>query len=138
MLAPISMDLFSVDTPIKLVLFAHKNGSICVRRKDENSEDLKKFFKGKSFYVPHFLSIHHMLSNMFFRELGLNPGLTGQDNVDVFFEVVPPIKMPEFLAKNPEIGGFTVAEPLAQRLSPQVVQSLHSFPGNFGRIIHAV
>jgi len=114
-LAPISMDLFSFDTPIKLVLFAHKNGSICVRRKDENREDLKKFFKDKSFCIPHILSIHHMLSNMFLRELGLNPGLVGQDNVDVFFEVVPPIKMPEFLAKNPEIGGFTVAEPLGTK-----------------------
>jgi len=115
MLAPISMDLFSVDTPIKLVLFAHKNGSICVRRKDENSEDLKTFFKGKNFYIPHLLSIHHMLSNMFFRELGLNPGLTDQDNIDVFFEVVPPIKMPDFLAENPDIGGFTVAEPLGTK-----------------------
>ena len=115
-LAPIAMDLFSFDVPIRLVLFAHKNGSICVRnKKGGNRGSLYEFFKGKSFYIPHFLSIHHMLSNMFLSEIGLTPGVAGNEGVNVFFEVVPPIKMPEFLAKNPDVSGYTVAEPLGTK-----------------------
>jgi chemotaxis signal transduction protein/ABC-type nitrate/sulfonate/bicarbonate transport system substrate-binding protein/AmiR/NasT family two-component response regulator len=115
-LAPIAMDLFSAQVPIKLVLFAHKNGSIAVRGKKEGSrESIQESFKGKTFYIPHILSIHHMLMNMFLREIGLNPGLAGHDGVDVFFEVVPPVKMPEFLSNNPEACGFTVAEPMGTK-----------------------
>ncbi|MBN1293800.1 MAG: chemotaxis protein CheW [Candidatus Latescibacteria bacterium] len=115
-LAPIAMDMFSADIPIKLVLFAHKNGSICVRNNNNDKQkSLKDFFKGKTFYIPHILSIHHMLTNMFLHEIGLKPGLAGNEGVDVNFEVVPPIKMPEFLAKNPDTGGFTVAEPLGTK-----------------------
>ena len=115
-LAPIAMDLFSVDVPIKLVLLAHKNGSICVsNKKGSNNGSLQQFFKGKSFYIPHMLSIHHMLSTMFLRQLGLKPGVAGQEGVDAFFEVVPPVKMPEFLAETPDAGGYTVAEPLGTK-----------------------
>lgn len=115
-LAPIAMDLYSFDVPIKLVLLAHKNGSICVRnKKGENQKSFREFFKGKSFCIPHLLSIHHMLSTMFLREIGLKPGVAGQEAVDVFFEVVPPIKMPEFMAKDQEICGYTVAEPLGTK-----------------------
>ena len=51
---PIAMDLFSYGTAIKLVLFAHKNGSIFVRNKKggEYKEPYQDFFKGKSFYIP--------------------------------------------------------------------------------------
>jgi chemotaxis signal transduction protein/ABC-type nitrate/sulfonate/bicarbonate transport system substrate-binding protein/CheY-like chemotaxis protein len=115
-LAPIAMDLFAYGVPLRLVLFAHKNGSISVRdSQDIHGASLKERLKGKTFYLPHILSIHHMLSNMFLKELGLNPGLAGNEGVDVFFEIVPPVKMPEFLAKNPDAGGFMVAEPLGTK-----------------------
>ncbi len=115
-LAPIAMDLFSVGAPLKLVLLAHKNGSICVRnKKGGNDKPLQEFFKGKSFYVPHLLSVQHMLATMFLRQLGLKPGVAGPEPVDVLFEVVPPIKMPEFMAKNPDICGYAVAEPLGTK-----------------------
>jgi chemotaxis signal transduction protein/CheY-like chemotaxis protein len=115
-LAPIAMDMFSFGVSIKLVLLAHKNGSICIKNKKGGPEKpLKAFYQGKSFYIPHLLSIQHMLSTMFFRELGLKPGVAGKEAVDVLFEVVPPIKMPEFMAKNPGICGYTVAEPLGSK-----------------------
>ncbi len=114
-LAPIAMDLFNYGVPLKLVMFAHKNGSICVRKRDGADTELTDFFRGRTFYIPHILSIHHMLSTMFLRELGLSPGLAGQEGVDSVFEVVPPIKMPEFLVSNPEAGGFNVAEPLGTK-----------------------
>jgi CheY-like chemotaxis protein len=118
-LAPIAMDLFSYGMPIKLVLLAHKNGSICVRNKSEkricNKNDLRDFFTNKLFYLPHLLSVHHMLSTMFLRELGLNPGLSDNPNANAFFEVIPPIKMPDFQSKDKDVGGFMVAEPVGTK-----------------------
>ncbi|CAK0782108.1 purine-binding chemotaxis protein CheW [Gammaproteobacteria bacterium] len=114
-LAPIAMDLFGFGVPIKLVMFAHRNGSIAVRNVKGRGTDLTSAFRGKTFYIPHELSIHHMLAHRFLRELGLKPGFAGKGDCDVFFEVVPPIKMPELLASNPDACGFLVAEPLGTK-----------------------
>jgi len=115
-LAPIAMDLYSAKVPIRLVLFAHKNGSICVQNiRDESLLSFYDYFKGKTFYIPHLLSVHHMLADIFLSEIGLNPGLVGKDGTDVFFEVVPPIKMQEFMVKSPTASGFTVAEPMGSK-----------------------
>jgi chemotaxis signal transduction protein/ABC-type nitrate/sulfonate/bicarbonate transport system substrate-binding protein len=114
-LAPIAMDLYGYGAPIKLTLFAHKNGSISVKKRQNVDNNLMNFFEGRTFYIPHILSIHHMLSNQFLREIGLKPGVAGDKDVDVFFEVVPPINMPEFIASNESAGGFTVAEPLGTK-----------------------
>ncbi len=115
-LAPIAMELFGYGTPIKLVLFAHKNGSIFVRNRLGNfREPYSDFFRGKSFLIPHMMSIHHMLAHMFFKQIGLQPGVAGKGAVDVAFEVVPPIAMPGFLSANPDTAGFLVAEPIGTR-----------------------
>ncbi len=112
-LAPIAMDLFAYGVPVKVVLFAHKNGSICVRKKALTS--LPEFFRGKTFCIPHELSVHHLLSHMFLRGMGLSPGIAGSKEGDCFYEVVPPIKMPEFLKMNPDASGFFVAEPIGTK-----------------------
>lgn len=116
-LAPIAMDLYGNGTPIKLILFAHKDGSVMVRnRKGDDYQSVKAgFFKEKSFYIPHTLSVHNMLGHMFFNGIGLKPGVSGQEGVDVNFEVVPPVKMPEFIASSEEAGGYFVAEPLGTK-----------------------
>lgn len=113
-LAPIAMDLFAYKVPVKVVLLAHKNGSICVRRK-ETISSLQSFFKGKTFCIPHELSIHHIISHMFMSELGLRAGIAGIREGDFFYEVVPPVKMPEFLKMNPDASGFMVAEPIGTK-----------------------
>ena len=116
-LAPIAMDLYSYGVPINLVLFAHKSGSIFVRNKrgGKYEEPHENFFRNKSFYIPHTMSVHNMLAHMFFTGIGLRPGVTGDANVDVSFEVVPPVKMPEFLPQNPDACGYLVAEPLGTK-----------------------
>lgn len=116
-LAPIAMDLYSYGVPIKLILYAHKNGSIFVRNKKGGAykEPYAEFFRDKSFYIPHFLSIHHMLAHMFFNGIGLNPGMPGEEHADVHFEVAPPVKMPEFIDTNPNSSGYLVAEPLGTK-----------------------
>ncbi len=116
-LAPIAMDLFAYDSPIKLVLFAHKNGSTFVRSRhyDPRFDSLQSFYKYKVIDIPHKMSVHHMLAHKFLKELGLKPGVPGKKAINVRFEVVPPIKMPEIMKENEDVAGFMVAEPVATK-----------------------
>ncbi len=116
-LAPIAMDLFAYDSPIKLVLFAHKNGSTFVRSRhyDHRFDSLQSFYKYKVVDIPHKMSVHHMLAHQFLKELGLKPGVPGKKAINVRFEVVPPVKMPEIMKENDDVAGFVVAEPVATK-----------------------
>ncbi|MBU1343234.1 MAG: response regulator [Proteobacteria bacterium] len=116
-LAPIAMDLFAYDSPIKLVLFAHKNGSTFIRSKryDPRFDSLQSFYKYKVVDIPHKMSVHHMLAHQFLKELGLKPGVPGKKAINVRFEVVPPIKMPGIMKENEDVAGFMVAEPVATK-----------------------
>jgi chemotaxis signal transduction protein/ABC-type nitrate/sulfonate/bicarbonate transport system substrate-binding protein len=115
-LAPIAMDLFSYGTDIKLVLLAHKSGSIFVRSNTGSFvPPFESFFKNKSFLIPHKMSVHHMLAHMFFKKIGLKPAMGDEVKGDVSFEVVAPIKMQEFLSDNKDASGFMVAEPMGTR-----------------------
>ncbi|MCG8641161.1 MAG: response regulator [Desulfobacterales bacterium] len=116
-LGPIAMDLFAYDSPIKLVLFAHKNGSTFIRSRhyDHRFDSLQSFYKYKVVDIPHKMSIHHMLAHQFLKELGLKPGVPGKKAINVRFEVVPPIKMPGIMKENEDVAGFMVAEPVATK-----------------------
>lgn len=117
-LAPIAMDLFAFDVPIKLVLLAHKNGSGFIRNRNydtEPSDSLKDFYKYKVVNIPHKMSIHNMLAHKFLKGLGLKPGVPGKKAIDVRFEVVPPVKMPGIMKENEDVGGFIVAEPICTK-----------------------
>jgi len=114
-LAPIAMDLFGFNVPIKLILLAHKNGSIFVRSNNDgidNYESLSDFFKYRVVDIPHKMSVHNMLAHKFLTGLGLKPGVPGKKAINVRFEVVPPIQMPSIMKENDEVGGFIVAEPI--------------------------
>ncbi|KJR42929.1 sulfonate/bicarbonate ABC transporter substrate-binding protein [Candidatus Magnetoovum chiemensis] len=116
-LAPIAMDLFAYDSPIQLILLAHKNGSTFVRSRhyDPRFDSLQSFYKYKVVDIPHKMSIHHMLAHQFLKELGLKPGVPGKTAINVRFEVVPPIKMPGIMKENEDVAGFMVAEPIATK-----------------------
>ncbi len=116
-LAPIAMDLFAYDAPIRLVLFAHKNGSTFVRSRhyDQRFDSLQSFYKYKVVDLPHKMSVHHMLAHQFLKELGLKPGVPGKKAINVRFEVVPPVKMPGIMKENEDVAGFMVAEPVATK-----------------------
>jgi len=119
-LTPIAMDLFHFGMPIKLLLLTHKNGSICVTNSDrpdfvKNKQLQQKFFKNKTFYLPHLLSIHHMLSHQYFTRIGMNPGFTDNKKANLFYEVIPPIIMPDFQSRDKDVGGFMVAEPIGTK-----------------------
>lgn len=115
-LAPMAMDLFSYGVPIRMVLLAHRNGSIMVRNKAlKYSKPYQQFFKHKTFFIPHKMSIHNLLSHMYFTQMGLRPGVAGTEAVNVLFDVVPPVQMPNFLAETQDASGFMVAEPIGSR-----------------------
>ncbi|HFQ81426.1 MAG TPA: response regulator [Desulfobacterales bacterium] len=115
-LAPIAMDLNSHGSPLKIVLMAHRGGSIMVRNAhNDYKKPYSDFFKNKSCLIPHKLSIHHMLSHIFFKGIGLNASLDKGDEVDVNFEVVAPVSMPAFMGSNHDAAAFIVAEPVGSK-----------------------
>ncbi|NWH05150.1 response regulator [Desulfobacter latus] len=128
-LAPIAMDLFAYDAPIKLVLLAHKNGSTFVRsrRWDRQQESLHTFYKDKVVDIPHKMSVHHMLAHQFLLDLGLNPGVPGKEIINVRFEVVPPVQMPGIMKENSNVGAFMVAEPIATKSMVSDIGDLEFF-----------
>ncbi len=126
-LAPIAMDLFAFGAPIKLISLAHKNGSSFVRNRnftDENYESLSNFYKYKVVNIPHKMSVHNMMAHKFLTELGLKPGVPGKQAINVRFEVVPPIKMPEIMKNNDDVAGFVVAEPIASNAIAKSIAEL--------------
>ncbi|MDM8515171.1 ABC transporter substrate-binding protein [Desulfobacterales bacterium HSG16] len=131
LLAPLAMDLFSIGIPLKIVLLAHKNGSICVRNiAEDRLQSLHEYFKSRVFFLPHTMSVHHMLADMFLHEIGLTLGPVGRPGVDVFFEVVPPVKMSEFLRKNLNSCGFAVAEPFGSKAIDDGISELMFYSGD--------
>jgi NitT/TauT family transport system substrate-binding protein len=111
-LAPTAMDLFKSGVELKLLLFAHKAGSILVKSKRAHIEKIEDF-AGKTVLIPYQLSVHNMLFYKLLSEKGLKPGRATDKGVDVILEVVAPFQMPEALEydEEGEIGGFIVAEP---------------------------
>ncbi len=131
-LAPIAMDLFAYDSPIQLVLLAHKNGSTFVRNRRYDLQDslydsLQSFYKYKVVNIPHKMSIHHMLAHQFLTELGLKPGVPGKKAINVRFEVVPPINMPGIMKDHEDVAGFMVAEPIAAKAISLDIAGLEFF-----------
>ncbi len=115
-MAPIAMDLYASGCGIRLTLFAHKNGSICVKNvKTPDDCAFQQFFTNKIFYIPHVLSVHHMLSYVFFNEMGLKAGLMNENGADMTFEVIPPVRMPELMDQSQEVSGFMVAQPIGAK-----------------------
>ena len=119
-LAPTAMDLFKSGVDLKLLLFAHKSGSILVKSKKANIEKIEDF-AGKTVLIPYQLSVHNMLFHKLLSEKGLKPGRSTEKGIDVTLEVVAPFQMPEALEYDDEgeIGGFIVAEPFGSQVIAQ-------------------
>jgi len=116
-LAPTAMDLVKAGVDIKLLLFAHKSGSILVKSKNANIEKIEDF-AGKTVLIPYQLSVHNMLFHKLLSEKGLKPGRATEKGIDVTLEVVAPFQMPEAIEydEEGEIGGFIVAEPIGSQV----------------------
>lgn len=119
-LAPTAMDLFKSGVDLKLLLLAHKSGSILVKSKNANIEKIEDF-AGKTVLIPYQLSVHNMLFYKLLSEKGLKPGRATDKGIDVTLEVVAPFQMPEAIEydEEGEIGGFIVAEPFGSQVVAQ-------------------
>ena len=111
-LAPTAMDLFKAGVKMKLILFAHKTGSVLIKNKAAGIKTVADF-KGKMIIIPYQLSVHHMLLHQLLTEHGLTPGA----GKDVGLEVMAPSQMPQALQYDDEgeIGGYIVAEPFGSQ-----------------------
>ena len=116
-LAPTAMDLFKSGVDLKLLLLAHKSGSVLVKNTRANINSVEDF-AGKTVLIPYQLSIHNMLFHKLLSEKGLKPGRATEKGIDVTLEVVAPFQMPEALEydEDGEIGGFIVAEPFGSQV----------------------
>ena len=90
MLAPTAMDLYRAGVNMKLVLFAHKTGSVLIKNKVANVSSIQDL-KGKIIAIPYQLSIHNMLLHQLLTENGLDIGA----GKDVALEVMAPSQMPQ-------------------------------------------
>ena len=112
MLAPTAMDLYRAGVCMKLILFAHKTGSVLIKNKVANINSIQDL-KGKIIAIPYQLSIHNMLLHQLLTENGLDIGA----GKDVALEVMAPSQMPQAIQydEDGEIGGFIVAEPFGSQ-----------------------
>lgn len=116
-LAPTAMDLFKSGVGLKLILFAHRSGSILVKSKFAKIDKMEDF-KGKVVLIPYQLSVHNILFHKLLADLGLKPGISSDPEVDVFLEVMAPGTMLDAVKydEEGEIGGFIVAEPIGTQV----------------------
>ena len=104
---------FANNIPVKIVAWAHTNGSALLVGKHTNVTTVEQL-GGKTLAVPYWYSIHNIIIQKMLRNAGLKPVIKNQneqlyDN-EVNLQILPPPEMPlALLAKK--IDGYIVAEP---------------------------
>jgi NitT/TauT family transport system substrate-binding protein len=104
---------YNNDFPVKIMAWAHVNGSGLVVAKNSGIESFSEL-GGTQIAVPYWYSIHNTLIQMGLRNAGLRPVIQRQedpladDEVNLF--ILPPPEMPSSLAAG-QIDGYIVAEP---------------------------
>jgi len=99
--------------PVKIMSWAHLNGSGLVVGKDVGAEKFADL-GGKQIAVPYWYSMHNIVLQMGLRHAGLTPVIKGQSEElaanEVNLQIMPPPDMPPALAAR-KIDGYIVAEP---------------------------
>jgi len=99
--------------PVKIMSWAHINGSALVVGKHVKAEDFKDL-GGKQIAVPYWYSMHNIVLQMGLRSAGLKPVIKDQKAPlapnEVNLMIMPPPDMPPALAAK-KIDAFIVAEP---------------------------
>ncbi|NOX35209.1 MAG: ABC transporter substrate-binding protein [Deltaproteobacteria bacterium] len=124
--APLAMDLFAAGLDIRILMFAHRSGSVIVKNKISGTNNIAGF-KGKTFLVPSELSIQNMLLHKFLSSAGLKFGTHDDIKADVVREVANPFLMTEMLLNDQDhdIAGFAVAEPFgSEAVQKGIVQKV--------------
>ncbi len=104
---------YNNNFPVKIMSWAHINGSAVVVGKHIKANDFKDL-AGKQVAVPYWYSMHNIVLQMALRNAGLKPVIKDQtaplaaDEVNLM--IMPPPDMPPALAAK-KIDAFIVAEP---------------------------
>ncbi len=104
---------YNNNFPVKIMSWAHINGSALVVGKHVKADDFKDL-GGKQIAVPYWYSMHNIVLQMGLRSAGLKPVIKDQqaplaaDEVNLM--IMPPPDMPPALAAR-KIDAFIVAEP---------------------------
>lgn len=104
---------YNNNFPVKVMSWAHINGSALVVGKHVDAEDFKDL-GGKQIAVPYWYSMHNIVLQMGLRSAGLKPVIKDQNAKlaadEVNLMIMPPPDMPPALAAK-KIDAFIVAEP---------------------------
>lgn len=114
MLFPIPIWMrFKQNIPVKVLAWAHTNGSALTVKGDSNIYSFKDL-GGRQIAVPSWYSMHNLILQMGIRSQGLKPVIKPppakpeKDEVNLF--ILPPPDMPTALLGN-KIDGYIVADP---------------------------
>lgn len=111
LLAPLAFQVKLTGAPIKLVLYAHRDGSALIVKVKENIKSVQDL-RRKTIAIPHRFSTHNMLLHLYTARAGL---VYGKDFKTI--EMAPP-DMVAALARG-DIDGYIVAEPFGARAELQ-------------------
>jgi NitT/TauT family transport system substrate-binding protein len=104
---------YNNNFPVKLMAWAHTNGSGVVVGKDTNIHSFKDL-GGKQIAVPFWYSMHNIVLQYGLRQSGIKPVIKPQSAKlapdECNLQVMPPPEMPASLAAK-KIHGYIVAEP---------------------------
>ena len=104
---------YNNNFPVKIMSWAHINGSALVVGKHVDAQDFKDL-GGKQIAVPYWYSMHNIVLQMGLRSAGLTPVIKDQSASlaanEVNLMIMPPPDMPPALAAK-KIDAFIVAEP---------------------------
>lgn len=104
---------YNNDFPVKIMSWAHLNGSGVVVGKDTNIGSFADL-AGKQVAVPYWYSMHNIVLQMALKHVGLEPVIKPQGTPlkanEVNLQIMPPPDMPPALAAK-KIDAFIVAEP---------------------------
>ncbi|MCH2557073.1 MAG: ABC transporter substrate-binding protein [Alcanivorax sp.] len=104
---------YSNDFPVKVMSWAHVNGSAIVVGRHTDAEEFADL-GGTQIAVPYWYSMHNVVLQMGLRQAGLTPVIKGQGEAlgpkEVNLQIMPPPDMPAALAAR-KIDGYIVAEP---------------------------
>jgi NitT/TauT family transport system substrate-binding protein len=104
---------YNNNFPVKIMSWAHINGSAVVVGKHVKADDFKDL-GGKQIAVPYWYSMHNIVLQMALRNAGLKPVIKDQTSPlaadEVNLMIMPPPDMPPALAAK-KIDAFIVAEP---------------------------
>lgn len=107
LLAPLAFQVKLKGAPVKVVLYAHRDGSALIVRVKENIKTVHDL-RGKTIAIPHRFSTHNMLLHLYTSRAGL---VYGKDFKTI--EMAPPDMVAALAQGN--IDGYIVAEPFGAR-----------------------